>query len=107
MNEARLTLLKKYIEEDPNDPFNYYDIATEMASQDPEKAKEYFAHLLEKHPDYLPTYYHAAALLAEEEDYEEAEVVYQNGIALATRQGNDKTLRELQNAYQNMQFEMD
>ena len=107
MNEARITLLKKYIEEDPNDPFNYYAIATEMVGQKPEKAKEYFELLLRQHPDYLPTYYHAAQLWADEEEYEQAEEVYKKGIALATEQQNHKTLRELNTAYQNLLFEMD
>lgn len=107
MNEARITLLKKYIEEDPNDPFNYYAIATEMVGQMPEKAKEYFALLLGQHPDYLPTYYHAAQLWADEEAYEKAEAIYKKGIALATKQENHKTLRELNTAYQNLLFEMD
>ena len=107
MNEARITLLKKYIEEDPNDPFNYYAIATEMVGQKPEMAKEYFELLLRQHPDYLPTYYHAAQLWADEEEYERAEEIYKKGIALATEQENHKTLRELNTAYQNLLFEMD
>ncbi len=107
MNEARIALLEKYIKEDPNDPFNYYAIATEMVGQRPEKAKEYFELLLSNHPDYLPTYYHAAQLLVDEEEYDEAEQVYKKGIALATSQENSKTLRELNTAYQNLLFEMD
>lgn len=107
MNEARLALLKQYLEEDPNDPFNYYAIATELISHAPDKAKEYFDLLLEKYPDYLATYYHAAQLYANLEDYEKAEILYQKGIALAQSQSNLKTLRELQTAYQNFQFEMD
>ena len=75
MNEARLALLKKYIEEEPNDPFNYYAIATELIGQSPEKAKDYFDFLLANHPHYLPTYYHAAQLYADQEDYEKAEVL--------------------------------
>ena len=107
MNEARLTLLKSYLKEDPNDPFNYYAIATEYVQDAPENAKDYFDHLLSDFPDYLPTYFHAAQLYADNEDYEKAEQIYKLGIALAEKQENTKTLRELKTAYQNMQFEMD
>jgi tetratricopeptide (TPR) repeat protein len=107
MNEARLTLLKSYLKEDPNDPFNYYAIATEYVQEAPETAKEYFDQLLSDFPDYLPTYFHAAQLYADYEIYERAEEIYELGIALARKQENVKTLRELQTAYQNMQFEMD
>lgn len=107
MNEARLALLEQYIKEDPNDPFNYYAIATESVLEAPEKAKEYFDLLLSQHPDYLPTYYHAAQLYCDYEDYDQAELIYKDGIALAKKQDNQKTLRELNTAYQNMLFEMD
>jgi len=107
LNEARIVLLKKYIEEEPDDPFNYYALANELIGQYPVKAKEYFDLLLSKHPDYLATYYHAALLYVEEEDYETAEPIYKKGIALATKHGNHKALRELNTAYQNMLFEMD
>ncbi len=107
MNEARLALLKKYIEEDPNDPFNYYAIATESVLEEPEKTKEYFDFLLEKHLYYLPTYYQAAQLFADFEDYARAESIYKAGIVLAKTQDNQKALRELTTAYQNLLFEMD
>lgn len=107
MNEARLTLLKSYLKEDPNDPFNYYAIATEYLQEAPETAKEYFDRLLSDFPDYLATYFHAAQLYADFEEYERAEEIYKAGIALAERQENAKTLRELQTAYQNLLFEMD
>ncbi len=107
MNEARLTLLMKYLEEDPNDPFNLYAIANEYLSESLDKAKEYFDQLLSKHPDYLATYFLAAQLYVDIEDYDQAQIIYQKGIELAKMQGNDKTLRELNTAYQNLLFEMD
>lgn len=107
MNKARLTLLKSYLKEDPNDPFNYYAIATECVQEASEVAKTYFDTLLDKFPDYLATYFHAAQLYADYEDYEKAEEIYKAGIKLAAQEQNTKTLRELQTAYQNLLFEMD
>lgn len=105
MNENRLNLLKKYYEEDPNDPFNIYAIAIEYKNFNNEKAKEYFRILLEKHPDYLPTYFHAAELYAETGDKGLAENIFTKGIELAKKQNNLKTLHELQTSYNNFLFE--
>ena len=107
MNEARIALLKQYIEEEPNDPFNHYALANEYLLPMPEKARECFDFLVEYHPDYLPTYFLAAQLYKDFEDYNVAENLYKKGIALAKQLGDDKALRELSTAYQNLLFEMD
>ena len=93
------------MEEEPDDPFNYYAMATELIGHEPEKAKEYFDLLLTRHADYLPTYYHVAQLYADLNEYEKAEEIYKQGIALATTQQNHKALRELNTAYQNMLYQ--
>lgn len=107
MNENRLNLLKKYYEEDPHDPFNIYAIAMEYINSDTAKAKEYFNILLNKHPEYLPTYYHAAELYANSGDKDLAENIFVRGIELAKKQNNLKTLRELQTSYNNFLFDED
>lgn len=93
------------MEEEPDDPFNYYAMATELIGHEPEKAKEYFDLLLTRHADYLPAYYHAAQLYAYLDEYEKAGEIYKKGIALATTQQNHKTMRELNTAYQNMLYQ--
>lgn len=105
MNNNRLAFLLQFFEEDPNDPFNAYALAMEYQQSDVTKAAHYFQLLLEKHPDYLPTYYHAAALFAELEYLEQAELVYQKGMQLALSQQNTKTYQELQRAYRSFQDE--
>jgi len=107
MNEARLKLLLEYLNEEPNDPFNIYAVATEYVGTFPEKALPYFEKLLTAFPDYLATYYHAAALYFALGQNEQASQTYQKGIALAQQQQNQNALRELKNAYQNFQFEAD
>ena len=62
MNTERLTQLLKFLEEDPHDAFNWYAVATEYRATDPDRALVYFEKLLTEHPDYVPTYYHAAQL---------------------------------------------
>lgn len=107
MNEARIDLLKTYIEEEPNDPFNYYGLACEYMHQAPDEALKLFEALLADHKDYLPTYYQAAQLLTAFEKDEEAVTVYERGIALAKIQQNAKAVKELSTALQNLLFEME
>ena len=107
MNEARIDLLKKYIEEDRNDPFNYYALACEYIHEQPGDALSIFENLLDQHPDYLPSYYQAAQLMASFEREQQALAVYEKGIALAKTQNNSKTHQELSSAHQNLLFEME
>ena len=107
MNTARIELLKKYIEEEPNEPFNYYALGCELMHEAEEEALSYFEKLLNEFADYLPTYYQAGILQAELGEEETALSTFEKGIELAKAQENTKTLRELQTAYQNLQFEMD
>ena len=105
MNESRLALLAKYLEEDPHDPFNIYAIATEYKREHPEKAIRYYEQLLTDHPEYLPTYYHAAETYQLLDQTDQVEEVYKKGIELAKSQKETTALRELQNAYNEFLFE--
>lgn len=107
MNEERIALLKKYIAEEPNEPFNHYALANEYIAEDAEKALAMMKGILTKFPDYLPTYYQTAGLLESFEAEQEALTIYEQGIALAKKLGNTKIERELQTAWQNLSFEMD
>lgn len=107
MNESRIELLEKYIEEEPNEPFNHYALANEYMANDAQKALDIFLRIMEQFPDYLPSYYQAAKLLEEFEQEERALEVYASGIELAKIQGNHKTLNELNSAYQNLLFEIE
>ena len=105
MNEDRIAQLQKFRKDSPNDPFILYALATEYKEEAPQEAKKHFDELVEKHEEYIGTYYHAAALYAEYFDREQADEIYQKGIALAQKNGEHHALRELQNAYTNFQFE--
>ena len=61
--------------------------------------------LLIDFPDYLPTYYHAAALDIQLNQGSQAESILQKGIALAKIQGDNLALRELQNAANELLFD--
>jgi tetratricopeptide (TPR) repeat protein len=107
MHAERITQLLKFLEAEPNDPFLLYALATEYNKSEPQKALAFYEKLLNEHPDYLPTYYHAAALYAELELQEKAGKTYQKGIEKARHAADHHALRELQAAYTNWQFEQD
>ncbi|MGF1639040.1 MAG: tetratricopeptide repeat protein [Cyclobacteriaceae bacterium] len=98
MLNNRLEQLLDLLEDDPNDPFNLYAVAIEYKGTEPIKSIPFFDKLLQNHPEYLPGYYHAAALYAEFSDNEKAIALYQQGISLAIKQQNQHALRELNNA---------
>lgn len=100
MNQERIDQLSQFVEEEPGNPFNVYALAIEFMKNRPEQARGYFEQLLAEHPDYLPTYYHAAALFAELDERDKAADLYEKGIALAQAQNNQKTLEELKRAQQ-------
>ncbi len=107
MNIDRIKKLKEFVEQEPNDPFNIYALALEYLNSDSKTALTYFDQLLTEHPNYLPTYYHSAETYWTNNEREKAETIYQNGIKLAKKIGDNNTLRELQNAYNNFLFDED
>ncbi len=99
MQVERINFLLDQIEIEPEDPFNYYGLAIEYNNELPNKALEYFEILLIRFPDYLPTYYHAANLYFNLDNFEKAKDTYLKGIELATNLKKEKTLKELQGSY--------
>ncbi len=98
MNSERIKLLEQYVEDDPTDPFNLYALALEYQKQNPAKAGKLFELLLERHADYLPTYYIAGNFYADQAQTAKALDVLKRGLALAKSKGENTTTRELQSA---------
>lgn len=105
MAKSRLEQLLEFLEQDPEDTFIIYGLALEYLNIDMSQAKAYFDLLLEKHPDYLPTYYHAAKLYETLENNKKAIELYEKGIELSTKQTNMHSKRELQNALNLLLFD--
>lgn len=106
MTETRLQQLIKFYEEDPQDAFNVYGLALEYYKTDLLKSEELFSKLLSDFPDYLPAYYHAAKLKEELNANEIALTIYTQGMDLAKKLKDRKTLQELQSAYNELLFEL-
>lgn len=101
MSEAELTrreFLEDLVRKQPNDTFARYGLAMELAKSEPEAAWTQFSYLLEHHPEYAATYYHAGAFLTKQERLEEARSVLTKGLEVTGRQGNRHASSELQAA---------
>lgn len=106
-SEERIKQLELFRYEDPNDPFPIYALAMEYLHIDKQKSQDLFEILLTDHPDYVGTYYHAAALQSELGDRVKAEKIYKTGIAKAQSLLDHHALKELRSAYQNFLLEDD
>jgi tetratricopeptide (TPR) repeat protein len=92
----KISTLKQYLRENPNDSFSKFALALEFWKQDqPEKARKFFESIRQKDPEYLGVYYHLGKLYEELGDFKKARVIYDEGIELARNQQETRTLSEL------------
>ena len=105
MNPKRIALLEEFISNQPEDPFNYYALAMEYYEEDPVKSLRILETLIAEHHNYLPSYYKAAYLHWEFENYDEAKRIFEEGIALALSKNDEKALNELKSSLHNLIFE--
>jgi predicted Zn-dependent protease len=96
MPDGRIEILREYLEEDPDDPFLRFALATELlkAGQE-ERAVETFERLIRDDPEYVGTYYHLARLYHMMGRAEEARKTAENGIPIAVRLGESRSASEL------------
>ncbi|MDP5140151.1 MAG: tetratricopeptide repeat protein [Spirosomaceae bacterium] len=99
MQAERLKILSELVETEPEEPFNRYALAMEYIGKDTAEALKHLEVLLIDFPEYLATYYQAAAIYAEQDEEEKAAAVFEKGIILAAKQRNDKILKELKGAF--------
>lgn len=103
----RIYQLKAMRKEQPNDPFIIYALGNEYMHTDAEVALTYFEILLNEHPNYTATYYHAAHIYMELMQKEKARATFLKGLEVCQQAGDQHALRELKTAYQNFLIEMD
>ncbi len=102
MNTQRIEMLKKLVLEDPNDPFYPYALALEYLKTQRSEALSILKEVMEKHADYLPSYYQAGLLSIEFGQLDEAQSILEKGIALAQKQNDRKALNELRSLLDNI-----
>jgi Flp pilus assembly protein TadD len=99
MSSTRLESLKNLVAQNPQDSFLRYGLAMEHRnSGDLESAMHEFQTLMESNPDYAATYFHAGQTLERLGREDEARAVYEHGIEVTTRKGDQHARSELQGA---------
>lgn len=102
-----LDTLLEYSQESPQDPFNWYALATEYRKIDAQKALFFYEKVWREFPEYGANYYHLAELYTALGKIEVAQKVYEQGIEVLLAQKQLKLLQELKNIYQNFRIEND
>jgi tetratricopeptide (TPR) repeat protein len=95
----RIATLKTFISREPTQPFPRYGLAMEYKNRgDHAEAWAAFSELIDKFPDYVPTYLMAGGTLTALGRKDEAISVYRKGIEVATRCGDQHARGELESA---------
>ncbi len=106
MRQKRIETLLQFLEKDSSDPFLHYALAMEYKGMnDVEKYLEKLWYVYHNFPDYTGNYYHLAGCLAETGNRNQAEIIYQEGIAKCKLLDKNHDLAELQRAYNNFLYE--
>jgi len=96
---SRIENLKKYLSEDPKDSFLRYALAMELyKNKEISESRKIFKDLILEYPEYLASYYQYGKLLEENQQSDEAIKIYGEGIKIAEKQNNIRTVKELKEA---------
>ena len=99
MASSRLEILKSMVAHNPRDSFSRYGLAMEYRNAgDLEAAVREFYSLIESDPDYVAAYFHGAQTLERLDRAEEARGLYRQGLAAASRKGDQHARSEIQAA---------
>jgi tetratricopeptide (TPR) repeat protein len=100
MQINRLEKLLEFLQNEPDDPFLKYALATEyLRLNQTDKALEYYENLVEKHPDYAGTYYHLGKLYEALNRKQDALTTYETGMKITSQQRDNHAFSELQAVY--------
>lgn len=110
MDEKNATIKKlaKNVKANPDDSFSKFALALEFLKQDKiQKAKLFFEDVYHNDPDYVGVYYHLGKLYEQVGKLDSALKIYQEGIQVAEKQQQKRTLHELKEARSVLQMEME
>lgn len=100
MENTRINKLLQFLEEDKNDPFILYALATEYNnSGEKQLALNYYELLVKAHESYVGTYYHLGKLYESLDRLDNALQTYEAGMSIARMQRDQHAFNELQGAY--------
>lgn len=96
----KIKTLARNIKADPSDSFSKFALALEFLKQDElPRAKILFENVYENDPDYVGVYYHLGKLYERLDQPKNAQRMYAEGIEVATKQKEKRTVKELNEAH--------
>ena len=100
MEMNRLEKLLEFIQNEPNDEFLKYALATEyLRLNNTEKALSYYEDLVNNHPNYTGTYYHLGKLYEALNRKQDAIDIYEKGMKITKEKRDNHAFSELQAVY--------
>jgi tetratricopeptide (TPR) repeat protein len=98
--KSRIDQLQEFLKEDSNDSFLTYALALEYVRvEENDTARDCFLKLIKDDENYVASYYQLGKLNESLNEVEKAIEIYKNGIEIAKKIKDVKTLLELQEAY--------
>lgn len=105
--KSRIEQLHEFLKDDINDSFLKYALALEYVRIEKNNtARDCFLKLIKDDENYIASYYQLGKLYESLNELKKAMGIYRNGIDIAKKIKDTKTLLELQEAY-NMLIEID
>jgi len=106
MTTSRLTLLTDMLKQDPDDTFVLFAVAKEYEKlDDTASAILYYEKLKAVDSKYVGLYYHLGQILEKTDEIEKAQVIFKEGIAVATEIKDQHALSELKGVLMNLEIE--
>lgn len=106
-NRQKIRELAESLQKNPDDSFIKFALALELLKKDDvTKARVLFESVLRQDPDYLGVYYHLGKLYEHEGRFEDAKKMYSDGLNIAEKQENDRTILELNEALESLNIEL-
>jgi tetratricopeptide (TPR) repeat protein len=100
MEMNRLAKLLEFIQNEPNDEFLKYALATEyLRLNETDKALSYYEDLVNNHPNYTGTYYHLGKLYEALNRKPDAINIYEKGMQITKEKRDNPAFSELQAVY--------
>ena len=105
INMDRIEKLKEFLIANPGDNFLQHALALEYIKLGyDDEARRLFEEILDRDPGYVGSYYHLAKLLERIGLIEEAIKVYERGMEIAKKAGENHAYGELRGAWEELTF---
>ena len=106
--QSKIKQLARQIKNNPGDSFSKFALALEFRKEGEfKKARILFEDILSSDPDYVGVYYHLGKLYESLDRLDDAQNLYQKGIIIADEQDEKRTKKELREALQQLEIEIE